>query len=285
MADLAEDLIGEIRLGRGGRGRFRNTSFGKARRGRAGGSLFSAQARNLWRVAQGSNAAVLKKINRGGTHTGARLAAQFDYLFSKSEAVFGNMVELEPGTRGLSADQRRDIAQGWSDAWFGEAKNGHTTHLLLSFPADLSPRKALRIAEAWAFEMFQSGAHVEDEWAYVAALHTDRAHPHVHIVVNNRGLEQGQWFYMAKEHEFNLAMMKERLVELAADMGVELDTLYTADVTRTLPINGTFTETQRKIYDAVYAAQEAGIAAVKPGATIAMRLTPLFASACTVSSV
>ena len=45
----------------------------------------------------------------------------------------------------------------------------------------------------------------------------------------------------------------------------ELDSLFTADVTRTLPINGTFTETQRKIYDAVYAAQEAGIAAVKPG--------------------
>lgn len=223
MVSLAEDLIGEIRLGRGGRGRVRDTGFGKARRGRAGGSLFSAQARNLWRVAQGSNAAVLKKINRGGTHTGARLAAQFDYLFSKSEAVFGNMVELEPGARALTAEQRRDMAQEWSDAWTGEPKNGHTSHLLLSFPADLSAKKALCIAEEWAFEMFQSGAHVEDEWAYVAALHTDRAHPHVHIVVNNRGLEQGQWFYMAKEHDFNLAMMKERLVEIAAEMGVELD--------------------------------------------------------------
>lgn len=223
MGSLAEDLIGEICLRRGGRGRVRDTGFGRARRGRAGGSLFSAWARNLWRVAQGSNAAVLKKINRGGTHTGARLAAQFDYLFSKSEAVFGNMVELEPGARALSAEQRRDMAQAWSDAWTGEPKNGHTTHLLLSFPADLSAKKALRIAEEWAFEMFQSGAHVEDEWAYVAALHTDRSHPHVHIVVNNRGLEQGQWFYMAKEHDFNLAMMKERLVELAADMGVELD--------------------------------------------------------------
>ena len=223
MADLADDLMGEIRLGRGGRGRFRNTNFGKARPGRAGGSLFSARARNLWRVGQGSNAAVFKKINRGGTHTGPRLAAQLDYLFSKSEAVFGNMVELEPGARGLSAEQRRDMAQGWSDAWSGEPKNGHTTHLLLSFPADLSPRKALRIAEEWAFEMFQSGTHGGDEWAYVAALHTDRDHPHVHIVVNNRGLEQGQWFYMAKEHEFNIAMMKERLVGIAAEMGVELD--------------------------------------------------------------
>ncbi|WP_269855307.1 aminopeptidase P family protein [Streptomyces sp. RPT161] len=53
---------------------------------------------------------------------------------------------------------------------------------------------------------------------------------------------------------------------LLLDAGVETTTLYTADVTRTLPISGTYTELQRKIYDAVYEAQEAGIAAVRPGA-------------------
>ncbi|MEU5700565.1 aminopeptidase P family protein [Streptomyces aurantiacus] len=53
---------------------------------------------------------------------------------------------------------------------------------------------------------------------------------------------------------------------LLLDAGVETHTLYTADVTRTLPINGTYTEIQKKIYDAVYEAQEAGIAAVRPGA-------------------
>jgi len=53
---------------------------------------------------------------------------------------------------------------------------------------------------------------------------------------------------------------------LLLDAGVEVDALYTADVTRTLPVSGTFTQAQREIYDAVYAAQEAGIAAVRPGA-------------------
>ncbi|MFF3455694.1 aminopeptidase P family protein [Streptomyces sp. NPDC002730] len=53
---------------------------------------------------------------------------------------------------------------------------------------------------------------------------------------------------------------------LLLDAGVETHTLYTADITRTLPINGRFNELQRKIYDAVYESQEAGIAAVKPGA-------------------
>ncbi|WP_435852670.1 aminopeptidase P family protein [Streptomyces mirabilis] len=53
---------------------------------------------------------------------------------------------------------------------------------------------------------------------------------------------------------------------LLLDAGVETHTLYTADVTRTLPINGRYSEIQKKIYDAVYEAQEAGIAAVQPGA-------------------
>ncbi|MFJ5633968.1 aminopeptidase P family protein [Streptomyces goshikiensis] len=53
---------------------------------------------------------------------------------------------------------------------------------------------------------------------------------------------------------------------LLLDAGVETRDLYTADVTRTLPINGTYSDIQRKVYDAVYEAQEAGIAAVRPGA-------------------
>ncbi|MBA0052721.1 aminopeptidase P family protein [Streptomyces sp. AJS327] len=50
------------------------------------------------------------------------------------------------------------------------------------------------------------------------------------------------------------------------DMGVETTTLYTADVTRTVPVNGRYGDLQRRVYDAVYEAQEAGIAAVRPGA-------------------
>lgn len=49
------------------------------------------------------------------------------------------------------------------------------------------------------------------------------------------------------------------------DAGVELDSLFTADITRTLPANGRFTDAQREIYDAVYKAQQAGLAAVRPG--------------------
>ena len=50
------------------------------------------------------------------------------------------------------------------------------------------------------------------------------------------------------------------------DAGVELDSHYTADITRTFPVSGRFSKEQRDIYMIVYRAQSAGIAAVKPGA-------------------
>ncbi len=52
---------------------------------------------------------------------------------------------------------------------------------------------------------------------------------------------------------------------LLMDMGVENKHLYTADVTRTLPVDGRFTDLQRQVYDIVYAAQQAGIDAIRPG--------------------
>ena len=52
---------------------------------------------------------------------------------------------------------------------------------------------------------------------------------------------------------------------LLLDAGVEAHTLYTADITRTIPISGAFTKEQREIYEMVYAAQEAGFAECAPG--------------------
>ena len=49
------------------------------------------------------------------------------------------------------------------------------------------------------------------------------------------------------------------------DMGVEGRQLYTADVTRTFPVNGEFTPRQRELYQLVLDAQNAGIDALRPG--------------------
>ncbi len=52
---------------------------------------------------------------------------------------------------------------------------------------------------------------------------------------------------------------------LLLDAGVEGNSLYTADVTRTLPVSGRFTKEQREVYDLVFRAQAAAFEAVKPG--------------------
>ena len=52
---------------------------------------------------------------------------------------------------------------------------------------------------------------------------------------------------------------------LLVDAGIEMESYYTADVTRTIPINGKFSPAQRSLYMLVLEAQKAGFEAVKPG--------------------
>ncbi len=55
---------------------------------------------------------------------------------------------------------------------------------------------------------------------------------------------------------------------LLLDAGVEVESLYTADITRTLPVGGRFTEVQRRVYDVVLEAADAAFAVAAPGATL-----------------
>jgi len=54
---------------------------------------------------------------------------------------------------------------------------------------------------------------------------------------------------------------------LLTDVGAEYAG-YAGDVTRTYPINGTFTDRQRDLYELVLSTQEAAIDSVRPGVTI-----------------
>jgi len=67
----------------------------------------------------------------------------------------------------------------------------------------------------------------------------------LHYSANNRKMEDGDLL----------------LMDLGAEYGY-----YTADITRTIPVNGKFTKEQRDIYDLVLRAQKAAIGEMKPGA-------------------
>ena len=70
----------------------------------------------------------------------------------------------------------------------------------------------------------------------------------LHYMANNRRMEDGELL----------------LIDAGSEFGC-----YASDVTRTFPINGTFTAPQRAIYQLVLDAQQASIDAIKPGASIA----------------
>lgn len=53
---------------------------------------------------------------------------------------------------------------------------------------------------------------------------------------------------------------------LLLDAGVEGRALYTADITRTVPLSGRFSPAQREVYELVWRAHDAALAAVRPGA-------------------
>jgi Xaa-Pro aminopeptidase len=64
-------------------------------------------------------------------------------------------------------------------------------------------------------------------------------------------------------HHHHLRMREGDL--LLADVGAETDTGYAADITRTWPVNGRFSPTQREIYELVLESQRAAIERVRPG--------------------
>ena len=64
-------------------------------------------------------------------------------------------------------------------------------------------------------------------------------------------------------YQENDAVLKDGDLVLI-DAGCEID-CYASDITRTFPVNGTFSPEQKAIYELVLASQEAAFAAIKPG--------------------
>lgn len=102
---MAEAVLGEIDLLNPQRGK--GMSGLQARQG----FRFSPKAGQVWRFALGSDAAILKKIGKGGTANARELSGQMDYLFSKSTAIFGNAVTHDPDATGLAREERKEIVR------------------------------------------------------------------------------------------------------------------------------------------------------------------------------
>jgi len=178
--------------------------------------------RNIVKASQGSRAAVFKRIRNGGCKTKNSLSNQLDYVNDKAAFAYSTMTNTLSASAVLTEGQKDKIIDQWASTWRGSSKLGFTSHMLLSFPKDVTADQVRDIAMDWCEHFFESG-HYGDEWDYVLAVHTDREHPHAHILLNNRGNDHGQWFACWAEGVMSPQLMREKQAEIAETYGVALD--------------------------------------------------------------
>ncbi|KZY03081.1 relaxase/mobilization nuclease domain-containing protein [Sulfitobacter sp. HI0023] len=182
--------------------------------------LHVAKQTQLVRAAAGHRPAVFKAIRGGGTHTKSQLANQLDYLTTKSTHIVDSSGFLDGKTK-LEAGDIKDLTERFAKRWDAgfKPKLGQTTHMLMSFPIGTRGEDVRDIATDVAERFFQTD---EGHFDYIIAVHEDRDHPHAHLVLNRRS-QEGEFFFLGRNHRFNYDDFRLAMVEEAEKYGVRLE--------------------------------------------------------------
>ena len=188
--------------------------------------LHVAKQKQLMRAAAGHRPAVFKAIRGGGTHTKSQLANQLDYLTTKSTHIVDSSGFLD-GKAKLEAGDIKDLTERFAKRWDAgfKPKLGQTTHMLMSFPIGTRGEDVRDIATDVAERFFQTDAGHFD---YIIAVHEDRDHPHAHLVLNRRS-QEGEFFFLGRNHRFNYDDFRLAMVEEAEKYGVRLEATRRVD--------------------------------------------------------
>jgi type IV secretion system T-DNA border endonuclease VirD2 len=188
--------------------------------------LHVAKQKQLMRAAAGHRPAVFKAIRGGGTHTKSQLANQLDYLTSKSTHIVDSSGFLD-GKAKLEAGDIKDLTERFAKRWDAgfKPKLGQTTHMLMSFPIGTRGEDVRDIATDVAERFFQTD---EGHFDYIIAVHEDRDHPHAHLVLNRRS-QEGEFFFLGRNHRFNYDDFRLAMVEEAEKYGVRLEATRRVD--------------------------------------------------------
>ena len=208
LNDAVHDVTGEIF--RDGWSRIRGSMHG----------LQAARQKQLVRAAAGHRAAVFKAIRGGGTHTKSQLANQLDYLTTKSSHIVDSSGFLDGKTK-LEGSEIKDLTERFVKRWSAgfKPKLGQTTHMLMSYPIGTRGEDVRDITANVAERFFQTD---EGHFDYIIAVHEDRDHPHAHIVLNRRS-QEGEFFFLGRDHRFNYDDFRLAMVEEAEKFGVRLE--------------------------------------------------------------
>ncbi|WP_299720211.1 relaxase/mobilization nuclease domain-containing protein [uncultured Tateyamaria sp.] len=214
LNDAVDAVIGEVF--RDGWSRIRGSMQG----------LPVAKQSQLVRAAAGHRPAVFKAIRGGGTHTKSQLANQLDYLTTKSTHIVDSSGFLD-GKAKLEARDIKDLTERFAKRWDAgfKPKLGQTTHMLMSFPIGTRGEDVRDIATDVAERFFQTDAGHFD---YIIAVHEDRDHPHAHLVLNRRS-QEGEFFFLGRNHRFNYDDFRLAMVEEAEKYGVRLEATRRVD--------------------------------------------------------
>jgi len=203
-----------FRLSAEGRAFLEVASLGQS--GSSGDRLSPAQIEQIRRTLR-RTPEVMVKVTGGGTKAGA-VVAHFAYISRQGELE----IETDDGERIAGKDAQRTYLAGWHlELSAGQYRGPHDQrtdarvtklvhNIVLSMPAPTPPEKVLAAARVFAREKFG----VRHRYALV--LHTDQAHPHVHLVVKGEDLH-GKRLHIGKpmlrEWRENFArMMREQAI-------------------------------------------------------------------------
>ena len=214
LNDAVHDVTGEVF--RDGWSRVRGSMQG----------LQASRQKQLVRAAAGHRAAVFKAIRGGGTHNKSQLANQLDYLTAKSTHIVDSSGFLD-GKAKLEAKEVKDLTERFAKRWSAgfKPKLGQTTHMLMSYPIGTRGEDVRDITANVAERFFQSDVGHFD---YIIAVHEDREHPHAHIVLNRRS-QEGEFFFLGRDHRFNYDDFRLAMVEEAEKFGVRLEATRRVD--------------------------------------------------------
>ena len=173
--------------------------------------------------------AVVKIVRGGGAGSSRDLDSQLNYLSRGGELALD---EYEPD--GVTFDLQgsseiKNLSHVWGQRWDdAEALDGRaarskskTYHLIVSFPEGTDHERAHDAANTFADRFLTSG-ELGDRWSHIRAWHTDRAHPHMHIVIDRRG-ESGRMMQINPAREINPARLRGMQVDAAAEHGLLLN--------------------------------------------------------------
>lgn len=185
-----------------------------------GGGFRRMRAENYLKAAAGRPEAMLKIITKGGCKSAGELRTQIAYVAREGAVAIHGAAMFGMDER-LSASVIEDTIATWAAGWTGRSQYGETLHMIVSYPIGTDPNAVWNAGRAFAETAFGSGDY-GDAWDYVTALHTDTAHPHVHVIVNRRGLDTGRLLSTYKGAALNLDELRQIQVDTAAIEGIAL---------------------------------------------------------------